>query len=65
MLPAMQSLCESCSHMRANVSPKGSRFLMCRLAKDNERFAKYPPQPVMRCTGYDESENQPSAKVNR
>ena len=53
MLAVKPSLCESCRHMRPVVTPKGSRFLLCELAATDERFVKSPPQPVVRCTGYE------------
>ena len=46
------SLCETCAWMRKVVTPKGSRFLLCRLSQTNPAFPKYPPQPVVRCDGY-------------
>ena len=48
----MRSLCESCASMREVVTPKGSRFLLCELSKTDPTFPKYPPQPVVRCDGY-------------
>jgi serine/threonine protein phosphatase 1 len=47
-----RSLCETCGNMREVVSGKGSRFLLCQLAENDERFDKYPPQPLTRCEGY-------------
>jgi hypothetical protein len=47
-----ESLCESCRFMRAVVSGRGSRFLLCELSWQDRRFPKYPPQPVTRCAGY-------------
>jgi hypothetical protein len=38
--------------MRAVVTPKGSRFLLCQLSRTVSAFSKYPPQPVLRCNGY-------------
>jgi hypothetical protein len=52
------SLCETCRHRREVVSGKGSRFLLCRLSREDARFAKYPPQPVFRCAGYAAGENE-------
>lgn len=46
------SLCERCEHCQTVVSGKGSRFLLCRLTRTDDRFPKYPPQPVVRCAGY-------------
>ncbi len=45
------SLCESCQNMR-EVSTARSRFLLCQLSATNSAFRKYPPQPVVRCNGY-------------
>ncbi len=46
------SLCETCASMREVVTPRGSRFLLCQLSKTDPVFPKYPPQPVVRCAGY-------------
>jgi hypothetical protein len=54
-----ESLCESCVHLREVVSGRGSRFLLCLLSQADRRFAKYPPQPVLRCTGH-----QPRAETD-
>ena len=51
-----QSLCEACAWMREIVTPKGSRFLLCQLSQTNSAFPKYPPQPVLRCDGYQKTE---------
>jgi hypothetical protein len=48
----MRSLCETCAQMREVVTPKGSRFLLCRLSQSDPRYPRYPPQPVARCSGY-------------
>lgn len=48
------SLCQRCQHVREIVSGTGSRFLLCRLSQTDSRFAKYPPQPVLKCTGHQE-----------
>lgn len=49
-----ESLCETCSHKQEVISGKGSRFLLCRLSQSDPRFSKYPPQPVVRCAGYEQ-----------
>jgi hypothetical protein len=46
------SLCESCGRMREIISGKGSRFLLCELSRADDRFVKYPRQPVLGCLGY-------------
>ncbi len=48
----MQSLCLTCRYVRVIVSGKGSRFVLCQKSQEDGRFAKYPPQPVVRCAGY-------------
>ena len=48
-----KSLCESCRHLREVVSGRGSRFLLCLLSQSDKRFPKYPPQPVLKCGGYE------------
>ena len=45
-------LCPECANLKAIESAKGSVFLMCRLAKEDPRFPKYPPQPVRVCEGF-------------
>lgn len=49
----MKGLCPGCAHVRVVESASGARFLMCKLAKEDARFAKYPPQPVVRCAGHE------------
>jgi len=49
MLP---SLCASCRNMR-EVRTSRSRFLLCQLSMTDDNFPKYPPQPVLRCNGYE------------
>ncbi len=46
------SLCETCAQMREVHTPRGSRFLLCKLGLTDPAYAKYPPQPVLRCEGY-------------
>ncbi len=46
------SLCETCARMREVATPKGSRFLLCQLSQSDPAYPKYPPQPVVRCDGY-------------
>jgi len=53
----MKSLCESCTHVRDVVSGTGSRFLMCQKWQTDRRYSKYPPQPIVRCEGFEEAES--------
>jgi len=52
----IHSLCETCALMREVVTPKGSRFLLCQLSQTDPAYPKYPPQPVVRCDGYQKKE---------
>jgi hypothetical protein len=45
------SLCETCRQMR-EVRTARSRFLLCELSVTNADYPKYPPQPIVRCAGY-------------
>jgi len=56
------SLCETCAHLREVRTPRGSRFLLCRLSQDNQAFPKYPPQPVLYCLGFRSREKQAPEK---
>jgi hypothetical protein len=47
-----EGLCSICQHARTVRSSKGSTFLLCGLARENPAFAKYPPQPVVSCSGF-------------
>ena len=47
----MQSLCETCKNTREAHTAR-SRFLLCELSVTNAAYPKYPPQPVVRCDGY-------------
>jgi hypothetical protein len=47
----MRSLCETCRQVR-EIRTARSRFLLCELSVTNAAYPKYPPQPVVRCNGY-------------
>jgi hypothetical protein len=47
----MPSICETCKNLR-EVRTERSRFLLCELSITNPAYPKYPPQPVVRCDGY-------------
>ena len=49
------TLCETCRWKRDIVSGTGSQFLLCTLSQSDPRFAKYPRQPVVKCSGYETS----------
>ena len=45
-------LCDRCTQQRVIRTTRGSAFSMCLRHKDDARFPKYPPIPVIRCPGY-------------
>ena len=53
-----QSLCETCDWMREVTTPR-SRFLLCQLSLENPAYAKYRPQPVVRCQGFEQKQSEP------
>lgn len=55
------SLCEFCRQMKEVVSGKGSRFLMCQKSAADNRFPKYPPQPVVACDGFERKTDETGA----
>ena len=52
------SLCETCKNVR-EVCTDRSRFWLCGLSVTNAAFPKYPPQPVVRCDGFQRSDHPP------
>lgn len=51
---ARVGLCATCVFARVQGSAKGSgnRFYRCTRADDNSSFYKYPPLPVVDCSGH-------------
>lgn len=45
-------LCASCINVRIIENKRGSRFYMCELSKVDPAFPRYPPLPVVKCSGY-------------
>ena len=50
-LPLHPGLCATCEHLRLLAS-KRSVFVRCGLAETDPRFPRYPPIPVVACSGY-------------
>jgi len=46
-------LCDSCRHQQRVPNTRGSVFSLCRRAREDERYPKYPRLPVVRCPGYE------------
>jgi len=55
-------LCRTCLHAKVITTRRGSTFYLCRLSETDPRFAKYPPLPVIRCSGYEVETKEDSAK---
>ena len=58
------TLCASCEHMREVISGTGSKFFLCRLSQTEQRYPKYPPQPVVRCGGYQSHSREDNSLPN-
>ena len=48
-----RGLCPQCQHVKVVTTDRGSTFYMCRRSHDDRRFTRYPPQPVVACTGFE------------
>lgn len=53
------SLCETCGNVR-EVRTSRSRFLLCEWSLTHDDYPKYPPQPVVRCSGYQPKDTETS-----
>ena len=51
--PGAAGLCADCRHVRRVRSARGAVFLLCQRARDDPRYARYPPLPVLRCPGHE------------
>jgi hypothetical protein len=50
-LTANPGLCRTCEHLRLLASAR-SVFVRCGLAETDPAFPRYPPLPVLSCSGY-------------
>jgi hypothetical protein len=53
-------LCATCRWMRIVTNRRGSVFYRCALADTDPRFVRYPPLPVLECSGYEKEALAPS-----
>jgi hypothetical protein len=49
-------LCGGCRHARLNQTRRGPVYLRCQLAGADDAFPRYPRLPVLRCSGYQPTE---------
>ena len=54
-------LCSVCRHHRVTGNRRGSQFHLCELSKADTRFRRYPPLPIMRCSGFEVADPDPWA----
>ena len=50
--PRPPGLCPACRHARRVTTPR-SVFLLCERSRDDERYERYPRQPVRACPGHE------------
>ena len=55
-------LCGACSQGRPIRSGKGSTFFLCERSRDDPRYVRYPPLPMLACAGFEPS--PPPKSVN-
>ena len=53
-----RGLCDACRHQRLVPNTRGSVFSLCERSRTDPSFRRYPPLPVLRCSGFDPREGQ-------
>lgn len=48
-------LCLHCRYTRVIENRRGSTFRLCERSKEDPRFRRYPPLPVLHCEGFAEA----------
>lgn len=56
----LYGLCGRCRHQRLVPNTRGSVFSLCERSREDPRFRRYPPLPVLDCAGF-EPESEPSS----
>jgi hypothetical protein len=51
-------LCDRCAYQQL-VETSRSTFSLCRRSRDDPRYPKYPPIPIVRCAGYEHRADVP------
>ena len=52
-------LCVTCTFVRRVENRRGSVFYLCDRSREDARFPKYPPLPVLTCPGFVEADRPP------
>lgn len=45
-------LCRRCVYLREVPNRRGSVFYLCKRSAEDASFMKYPPLPVLECSGF-------------
>lgn len=53
-----RGLCDACRHQRLVPNTRGSVFSLCELSRTDPNFRRYPPLPVLRCSGFEAREGE-------
>jgi hypothetical protein len=56
--PPPAGLCNVCAHQQLVPNRRGSVFSLCRRAREDASFPKYPRLPVMECRGFEASDTR-------
>jgi hypothetical protein len=56
-------LCDSCRHQRLVPNTRGSVFSLCELSREDPRYPRYPPVPVLSCPGFDPGPDLPAPEA--
>ena len=54
---ASAGLCGTCQHSRVVETKRGSTFRLCQRSTTDPRFPRYPTLPVLRCIGYEATDD--------
>lgn len=58
-------LCLTCRWARPVSNRRGSTFYRCARAETDPRFVRYPPLPVLSCSGYEKKMEQGAGSGER
>jgi hypothetical protein len=63
--PPDPGLCGACRHSRVVRSGRGSTFRLCELSRTDPAFPRYPPLPVVVCSGFSPLDAPPGSGEER
>ena len=56
-------LCGRCVHVQLVSSARGSTFYLCRRSFTDPAFPRYPPIPVIVCSGFEAREEEDEGRL--